>query len=236
MAKRAGERVLRGFQGLRPVQLTPKRQRRVGGRLQRLESSGDVVQEARRRRSAARCGRRSGTGRCGGRSRGSGLGGVRGLRAELTRRLAVVGALGSAGNRGGGAPAPTPGGAVARLRAAARVGGGCSGWEVGAGEGQGAFKKGRPASACGSGRRSRRGRCALDWVRSRSEINAGLIRIRDARARCGEGGPAGGLSAVGLGRKGPRRGEAWRGRPSGAGGAEQSISAQGGRKEGGMGR
>ena len=36
----------------------------------------------------------------------------------------------------------------------------------GAGEGQGTFKKGRPASACGSGRRSRRGRCALDWVRS----------------------------------------------------------------------
>ena len=31
-------------------------------------------------------------------SRGSGLGGVRGLRAELSRRLAVVGASGSAGN------------------------------------------------------------------------------------------------------------------------------------------
>jgi hypothetical protein len=48
-------------------------------------------------------------GRRGAWSRGSGLGGVRGLRAELSRRLAVVGASGSAGNRGGGAPALTPG-------------------------------------------------------------------------------------------------------------------------------
>ena len=48
-------------------------------------------------------------GRRGGRSRGSGFGGVRDLRAELSRRLAVVGASGSAGNRGGGAPALTPG-------------------------------------------------------------------------------------------------------------------------------
>ena len=48
-------------------------------------------------------------GRRGGRSRGSGLRGVCGLRAELSRQLAVVGASGSAGNRGGGAPALTPG-------------------------------------------------------------------------------------------------------------------------------
>ena len=127
----------RGSRGYDPSTLAPKRQRGDGGRLQRLESSEDVVQEARRRRSAARCGRRSGTGRCGGRSRGSRLGGVSGLRAELPRRLVVVGASGSAGNRGGGAPAPTPGGAAARLRAAARVGGGCSGWEVGCGRGSG---------------------------------------------------------------------------------------------------
>jgi len=34
-----------------------------------------------------------------------GLGEVRGLRAKLPRRLAVVGTSGSAGNRGGGDPA-----------------------------------------------------------------------------------------------------------------------------------
>ena len=52
VAKHAGERVLRGFQGYGPSKLAPKRQRGVGGRLQRLESSGETAQGGRRREPA----------------------------------------------------------------------------------------------------------------------------------------------------------------------------------------